>query len=101
MPSAIELARGDEKLVAAVHRARRLIGRKALMAAAASAVPLPGVDWMADAALLSRLVPQISAEFGLCPLPGRSFRPPSATPRCARSASSTSRTACASAPRSP
>jgi hypothetical protein len=28
-------------------------------------VPLPGIDWAADAALLSRLVPQISAEFGL------------------------------------
>ncbi len=65
MPSSIELARGDEKLIAAIQRSRRLIGRKALMAAAASAIPLPGVDWMADAALLSRLVPQISAEFGL------------------------------------
>lgn len=65
MPSAIELARGEEKLIAAVHRSRRLIGRKALMAAAASAIPVPGVDWAADAALLSRLVPQISAEFGL------------------------------------
>jgi hypothetical protein len=64
MPSAIELAQGDEKLIAAVHRSRRLIGRKALMAAAASAVPLPGIDWAADAALLSRLVPQISAESG-------------------------------------
>ena len=65
MPSAIELSGGDEKLIAAVHRSRRLIGRKALIAAAASAVPLPGIDWAADAALLSRLVPQISAEFGL------------------------------------
>jgi uncharacterized protein (DUF697 family) len=65
MPSAIELAHGDEKLIAAIHRSRRLIGRKALMAAAASAIPLPGIDWAADAALLSRLVPQISAEFGL------------------------------------
>jgi uncharacterized protein (DUF697 family) len=65
MPSAVELARGDEKLIAAIRRSRRLIGRKALMAAAASAVPLPGIDWAADAALLSRLVPQISAEFGL------------------------------------
>ena len=29
MPSSIELARGDEKLIAAIHRSRRLIGRKA------------------------------------------------------------------------
>ncbi|VTU28272.1 hypothetical protein [Variovorax sp. PBL-E5] len=65
MPSAIELAQGDPQLIAAIQRSRRLLGRKALIAAAASAVPLPGVDWAADAALLTRLVPQISAEFGL------------------------------------
>jgi hypothetical protein len=65
MPSAIELAQGDPALISAVRRSRKLVARKALLAAAASAVPLPGVDWAADAALLSRLVPQISAEFGL------------------------------------
>jgi uncharacterized protein (DUF697 family) len=65
MPTAIQLAEGNLDLIAAIHRSRRLLARKALMAAAASAVPLPGVDWAADAALLSRLVPQISAEFGL------------------------------------
>lgn len=65
MPSSIELAKGNPDLIAAVQRSRRLLARKALLAAAASTVPLPGVDWAADAALLSRLVPQISAEFGL------------------------------------
>jgi uncharacterized protein (DUF697 family) len=65
MPSALDLAQGDPALIAAVLRSRKLIARKAMMAAAASAVPLPGVDWAADAALLSRLVPQISTEFGL------------------------------------
>jgi uncharacterized protein (DUF697 family) len=65
MASSIELAQGDPRLIAAVHRSRRLLARKALMAAAASAVPLPGIDWAADAALLTRLIPQISAEFGL------------------------------------
>lgn len=65
MPSAIELARGDPQLIAAIQRSRRMLGRKALIAAAASAVPIPGVDWAADAALLSRLIPKISAEFGL------------------------------------
>ena len=68
MPSAIELAQGDARLIEAIRRSRRLIGRKAMLAAAASAVPLPGIDWAADAALLSRLVPQISAEFGLSPI---------------------------------
>ncbi len=65
MPSTLDLAEGDAALIAAIQRSRRLIGRKALLAAAASAVPLPGLDWAADAALLSRLIPQISAEFGL------------------------------------
>jgi hypothetical protein len=65
MASALELARGDPQLIAAIQRSRRMLGRKALMAAAASAVPIPGVDWAADAALLSRLIPRISAEFGL------------------------------------
>lgn len=65
MPSATELAHGDPALLAAIRRSRRLLGRKALMAAAASAVPVPGVDFAADAALLARLVPQISDEFGL------------------------------------
>jgi len=65
MPSTIELAQGDPQLIAAIRRSRRLLGRRALIAAVAGAVPLPGIDWVADAALLSRLVPQISAEFGL------------------------------------
>ena len=51
MPSSIELANGDPRLIAAIRRSRQLLGRKALMAAAASAIPLPGLDWAADAAL--------------------------------------------------
>jgi uncharacterized protein (DUF697 family) len=65
MPSAIELAQGDPELIAAIRHSRRLLGRKALMAAAVGAVPIPGIDWAADAALLARVIPQISAEFGL------------------------------------
>jgi uncharacterized protein (DUF697 family) len=59
------MAAGDPTLIAAVQRARKLLHRRALAAAAASVVPIPGLDWAVDAALLSRLVPQISAEFGL------------------------------------
>lgn len=65
MSSAIELAQGDPQLIAAIRRSRRLLGRKAMMAAAVGAVPIPGIDWAADAALLARVVPQISNEFGL------------------------------------
>ncbi len=68
MNSALDLAAGDAELTASVIRSRKLLHKRALVAAAAGAVPLPGLDWAVDAALLSRLVPKISAEFGLSPL---------------------------------
>ena len=67
MPTALQLAGSDPALAQAVRRCRRLLNRRALLAAAAGAVPVPGLDWLVDAALLSRLVPQINAEFGLSP----------------------------------
>ena len=67
MPTALELAKGDAALADRVRLCRRLLNRRALVAAAASAVPVPGLDWAVDAALLSRLVPQINAQFGLTP----------------------------------
>ncbi|MFZ1499976.1 MAG: hypothetical protein WAT33_09155 [Giesbergeria sp.] len=54
-------------IATAAQRARKLLNRRALVAAVASTVPVPGLDWAVDAALLSRLLPQISAEFGLTP----------------------------------
>jgi uncharacterized protein (DUF697 family) len=48
-------------------RARSLLAKRALVAAAAGALPVPGLDWAVDAALLSKLLPQISQEFGLSP----------------------------------
>lgn len=50
---------------AAAQRSRKLLHRRALAGAFVSAVPIPGLDWAVDAALLSRLVPRISKEFGL------------------------------------
>ncbi len=67
MPSALQLAHGNAPLTAAVQACRKLLHRRSLVAAAASAVPLPGLDWAVDAALLSRLVPEINARFGLTP----------------------------------
>ena len=63
--TAVHMAAGDPAVAAAVHRAKKLLHRRALTAAAVSVVPVPGLDWAVDAALLSRLIPQISAEFGL------------------------------------
>lgn len=66
-PDAKAMARGDPALEAAVARSRKLLHRRAMMAAAAGVVPVPGLDWAVDAALLTRLIPQINAEFGLTP----------------------------------
>lgn len=51
----------------AAQRARSLLKKRALIGAAVSAVPIPGLDWAVDAALLSRLLPRINKEFGLTP----------------------------------
>ncbi len=67
MPNAMHMADGDDALTAAVRRSRKLLNKRALVAAAASAVPVPGLDWAVDAALLSRLIPEINQEFGLSP----------------------------------
>ena len=46
---------------------RRLVGKRALVAAGAAVVPLPGVDWVTDVAVLVRVLPEINAAFGLTP----------------------------------
>lgn len=67
MPTALQLAAGHPALRERVRICRRLLNRRALTAAAASAVPLPGLDWAVDAALLARLLPELNAQFGLTP----------------------------------
>ncbi|MBI5278134.1 MAG: hypothetical protein HY854_16915 [Burkholderiales bacterium] len=67
MPTSLQLAAGDPEMLEAVRRCRRLLHRRALVAAAAGAVPVPGLDWLVDAALLSKLLPAINEEFGLAP----------------------------------
>ncbi len=56
---------GDAACQLAVARSRSMLNKRALIAGFASAVPVPGLDWAVDAALLSRLLPKINAEFGL------------------------------------
>ncbi|THU02863.1 hypothetical protein E9531_07145 [Lampropedia puyangensis] len=65
--SAANLAEGYPELEQAVQRSKKILHKKALMAAVASSVPIPGLDWAADAALLTKLIPQINREFGLSP----------------------------------
>ncbi|CAD5373714.1 conserved hypothetical protein [Rubrivivax sp. A210] len=56
---------GDIQAVA--RRCRRLVAQRALLAAGVAMVPIPGLDWAVDVGLLMRLLPRISAEFGLTP----------------------------------
>jgi len=67
MATLLQRAEVDPALLAAVVRARKFLHRRALAGAAASAVPVPGLDWLVDAALLSKLIPAINQEFGLTP----------------------------------
>jgi hypothetical protein len=67
MPTALDLAEDNLILVDAVRRSRKLLNRRALVGAVAGTIPVPGLDWAIDAALLSRLIPAINAEFGLSP----------------------------------
>ena len=67
MPNALQMASDDAALLAAVARSRKLLNKRAMVAAAASAVPVPGLDWAVDAAMLFRLIPEINKEFGLTP----------------------------------
>ena len=46
---------------------RRRVSRKAMLAAGVAMIPVPGLDWITDVGLLVRLLPEISAAFGLSP----------------------------------
>ena len=50
-----------------VRQCRRIVNRRALMAAGVSVVPIPGVDWVTDIAVLMKLIPEINEAFGLTP----------------------------------
>ena len=59
---------GDEREIDAVVRhCRKLVSRRALFAAGVAVVPIPGVDWLTDIAVLMRLIPDINRAFGLTP----------------------------------
>ena len=65
VPGSGSQAQGDVQAIA--QRCRQKASQRALIAAGVAMVPLPGLDWATDVALLMRLLPQISAEFGLSP----------------------------------
>ena len=52
---------------AVVRHCRRMVNKRALVAAGVAVVPIPGVDWITDVAVLLRLLPEINRAFGLTP----------------------------------
>ena len=62
------LVPGTEPDIEAVARqCRRLVNRRALLAAGVAVLPVPGLDWLTDVATLVKLIPEINAAFGLSP----------------------------------
>lgn len=49
----------------AAEQSRRLVKRRALLAAGVAMVPIPGLDWLTDVAVLIKLLPEINQAFGL------------------------------------
>jgi uncharacterized protein (DUF697 family) len=54
---------GDE----IAQRCRKLVSQRALVAAGVAMVPIPGLDWLTDVAVLVKLLPEINRAFGLSP----------------------------------
>ena len=56
-----------KEVEAVVRQCRRLVNKRALVAAGVAVVPIPGVDWITDVAVLLKLIPEINRAFGLTP----------------------------------
>ena len=56
-----------QEIDAVVKQCRRLVTKRAVVAAGVSMVPIPGVDWITDVAVLLKLIPEINRAFGLTP----------------------------------
>src|SRR5277367_4041010 len=57
----------DNEIDVVVRHCRRMVSRRAMVAAGVAVVPIPGVDWVTDVAILMRLIPDINHAFGLTP----------------------------------
>ena len=56
-----------QQIEAVVRQCRRLVTKRALLAAGVAVVPIPGIDWVTDIAVLMKLIPEINQAFGLTP----------------------------------
>ena len=64
---AADAAARDDALGKVAARCRKRVSQRALLAAGVAMVPVPGVDWITDIGLLVKLLPEITAAFGLSP----------------------------------
>ena len=56
-----------DALALVARRCRQRVRQRALFAAGVAMVPVPGIDWLTDVGVLVKLLPEISAAFGLSP----------------------------------
>ncbi|MEF7615682.1 hypothetical protein V4F39_17335 [Aquincola sp. MAHUQ-54] len=56
-----------QQLETAARAARRLVNKRAAMAAGVATLPIPGLDWVTDVGMLVKLLPDINQIFGLTP----------------------------------
>ena len=56
---------GPDSIARIAARCRKLVNRRALLAAGVAMVPVPGVDWITDIGVLVEVLPEISMAFGL------------------------------------
>src|ERR1035441_3257823 len=57
----------EREIDAVVGHCRRMVSRRAAVAAGVAGVPIPGIDWVTDVAVLMKLIPDINHAFGLTP----------------------------------
>ena len=66
-PDWVVVPGSDTDIEATVRQCRRIVNRRALVAAGVAVVPIPGIDWLTDVAVLLKLIPEINRSFGLTP----------------------------------
>lgn len=58
---------GRKEIAATAAHCRRMVNKRALVAAGVAMVPVPGLDWLTDIGTLVKLLPEINRAFGLTP----------------------------------
>jgi len=66
-PSMSNVSDAVDAVDAVAGRCRRLVNKRALLAAGVAMVPVPGLDWLTDVGVLVKLLPDINRAFGLAP----------------------------------